>query len=103
MDIIMKKEIQISGKYKLGNKTDSFTGIATFDERENSIYYSWNLLDNNGRSIGGKSLNIGLQQMPAGQDKFEFSKEHAMEGIWKFRIGKDKIVQELNVSGSVSS
>ena len=94
----MKKQLQISGTYTLDNRTDSFTGTITFDERENSIYYSWNLVDKNGKFIAGKSLNVAFQQIPKGHDKFEFSKTHAIEGIKKYRIGRDKIIQELNVS-----
>ena len=93
----MKRKIQIIGTYNLDNKTDSFTGTVTFDERENSIYYSWKLFDKDGKSIGAKSLNLTFQQIPAGHDKFEFSKTHAIEGIKEYRIGRSKIVQELNV------
>jgi len=93
----MKKQIQISGIYKLDNKTDSFTGTVMFDERDNSIYYSWTLLDEKGKSIAGKSLNVAFQQIPEGYDKFEFSKTHAIEGIKNFRIGREKIIHELSV------
>jgi hypothetical protein len=93
----MKKQIRVSGTYKLDNKTDSFTGIVTFDEREHSIYYSWTLLDEKGKSIAGKSLNVTFQQIPAGHDKFEYSKAHAIEGIKKIRIERQRIVQELSV------
>lgn len=93
----MKKQIQISGTYKLDNKTDSFSGTVTFDERENSIYYSWNLFDGDGNSIGGKSVNVAIQQIPAGQDKFKFLQSHAIEGIRKYRIGREKIIQDLRV------
>jgi hypothetical protein len=94
----MKKQIQISGTYTFDKKTDSFTGTITFEERENSIYYTWNLVDKDGKSIGGKSLNVAFQQIPAGHDKFEFSKTHAIQGIKEYRIGRNKIIQELNVS-----
>lgn len=94
----MKKQIQISGTYKLDNKTDSFTGTVTFDERENSIYYSWTLFDEDGESIGGKSLNVAFQQIPAGQDRFEFAQAHAIEGIKEFRIGREKIIQGLSLA-----
>lgn len=93
----MKKQIQISGTYKLDNKTDPFTGTITFDERVNSIYYSWTLFNKDGKSIGGKSLNVAFQQIPAGQDRFEFTKDHAIGGIREYRIGKEKIIQELSV------
>jgi hypothetical protein len=93
----MKKQIEISGTYKLDNKTDSFTGTVTLDERDDSIYYSWTLLDEKGKSIAGKSLNVAFQQIPHGHDKFEFSKAHAIEGIKNFRIERQKIVQELRV------
>lgn len=62
----MKRKIQIIGTYNLDNKTDSFTGTVTFDERENSIYYSWKLFDKDGKSIGAKSLNVTFQPIPAG-------------------------------------
>ena len=93
----MEKQIQISGTYKLDNKTDSFTGTVTFEERENSIYYSWTLFDKDGKLIGGKTLNVAFQQVPGGQDRFEFAKAHAIEGIREFRIGREKIVHELSV------
>lgn len=93
----MKKEIQISGTYELYNKTSSFTGTLTFDEREDLIYYSWNLYDEEGKFLGGKSLPIAFQQIPTGQDKFEYTKAHAIEGIKKYRIGRAKIVKELSV------
>ncbi len=93
----MEKEIKIFGTYKLDNRTEPFSGTVTFDERENSIYYSWNLTNKDGQSIAGKSLNVAFQQIPAGQDRFEFSKEHAIEGIRKYRIGREKIIQELSV------
>ena len=93
----MKKEIKIFGTYKLDNRTEPFSGIVTFDEKENSIYYSWNLINKDGKSIGGKSLNVAFEQIPAGQDRFEFSKEHAIKGIKRYRIGREKIVQELSV------
>jgi hypothetical protein len=93
----MKKQIQISGTYKLDNKTDSFKGTVTVDERENSIYYSWTLFDEDGKSIGAKSLNVAFQQIPVGHDRFEFTKAHAIEGIREFRIGREKIVHELSV------
>jgi hypothetical protein len=94
----MKKQIQILGTYKLDNKTDSFSGTVTFDERENSIYYSWTLFDKEGKRIARKSLNVAYQQIPLEQDKFEFSKTHAIEEIKKYRIGRDKIIQELHTS-----
>ena len=93
----MKRQIQISGTYKLDNKSDSFTGTVTFDERENSFYYSWTLFDKDGKSIAAKSLDITFQQVPAGQDRFEFTKAHALAGIRKFRIGREKIIHELSV------
>ena len=94
----MKKEIQISGTYRIVNKTGSFTGTVTFDERENSIYYNWRLVDNEGQLIAGKSIDASFQEMPIGQDGFEFTKEHAIEGIKKYRIGREKIIKELSVS-----
>lgn len=36
----MNKEIHVSGTYTLDNKTDSFTGVVTFEERENSIVFT---------------------------------------------------------------
>jgi len=42
-------------------------------------------------------MNVAFQQIPAGQDRSEFSKVHAIEGIKKYKIGRDKIVQELSV------
>jgi hypothetical protein len=94
----MKRQIQILGTYKLDDKTDSFSGTVTFDERENSIYYSWNLFDKEGKRIAGKSLHVAYQQIPVGQDRFEFSKAHAIEGIKEYRIGRDKIIKELRTS-----
>ena len=93
----MKRQIQISGTYKLDNRTDSFTGTVTFDERENSVYYSWTLSDKAGKSIGEKSFNVAHQQIPVGQDILEFSKAHALQGIKEYKIGRKKIIQELNV------
>jgi hypothetical protein len=98
----MKKQIQISGTYTLNNKTDSYFGTVTFDERESSIYYSWTLFDKEGRTIGGRSLDVAFQQIPAGEDRFEFAKAHAIEGIRKFRIGREIIIQELCVSSSAN-
>src|SRR5688572_13586678 len=97
IDLQMKKQIKILGTYKLEDKSEPFTGTITLDERENSIYYTWNLFDRDGKSIGGKSLNVSFQQIPAGHDRFEFSEAHAMEGIKKYRIGRNKIIHELNV------
>jgi hypothetical protein len=93
----MKRAIEISGTYKMQNKTEPFSGTVTFDEREGSIYYSWELTNKNGQSIGAKSLKVALEQVPYGQDIFEFSKKHAIEGIRKYRVGREKIIQELNV------
>ena len=93
----MKKQIQISGTYKFDNKSGLFTGTVSFDERENLIYYIWNLRDEQGNNLGGKARPIAFQQIPFGQDKLEFSKAHALEGIRKFRIGREKIIQELHV------
>jgi len=90
----MKKQLQISGTYKLDGKTDSFTGTITFNERANSIYYSCYLFDKDGKSIGGKSMNVAFQQIPAGHGRFEFSKAHAIEGIKEYRIGRNKIILE---------
>ena len=81
----------------MDDRLDSFTGTITFDERESSIYYSWNLFDKDGKSICGKSLNVAFQQIPAGQDRFEFTKDHAIEGIREYRIGRNKIIHELRV------
>ena len=97
IELPMKKEIQISGTYRFNNKTGSFTGTVTLDQRENSIYYTWNLRDNEGKSLGNKSMPVAFQQIPIGQDKFEFSKAHAIEGIRNYRIGREKIIQELNI------
>jgi hypothetical protein len=68
-----------------------------FDERDKCIYYSWNLHDNQGNFLGGKSRPVAFQQIPPGHDRIEFAKAHALEGIRKFRIGRDKIIQELHV------
>jgi hypothetical protein len=81
----------------LDNKTDSFNGTVAFDERENSMYYSWTLFDKDGKLIGTKSLNVAFQQVPVGQDRLEFTKAHAIQGIREFRIGREKIIQELRV------
>jgi hypothetical protein len=97
LHLLMKKEIKISGRYKLHGKIDSFTGTVTFDERENSIYYSWNLRDKDGQNLVNRSMPVSFQQIPHGQDKYEFSKLHAIEGIRKYRIGREYIIQELNV------
>jgi hypothetical protein len=43
-------------------------------------------------------LNVAFQQIPAGQDKFEFSMTHAIEGIKEYRIARNKIIEELDVS-----
>jgi hypothetical protein len=93
----MKKQMQISGTYKFGDKSGLFTGTVTFDERENMIYYGWGLRDEQGNNLGSKARPILFQQIPAGQDKLEFSKAHALEGIRRFRIGRERIVQTLNV------
>lgn len=93
----MKKEIKISGTYSFGNKTGPFTGTLTIEERENLIYYTWNLRDNEGKLLAGKGMPVAFQQIPLGQDKFEFSMKHALEGIRKYRIGREKIIQELMV------
>ncbi|MEJ1242563.1 hypothetical protein WBG78_30750 [Chryseolinea sp. T2] len=94
----MERQIQILGTYQLDNKTDSFTGTVTFNERENSIYYSWRLVDKEGKSIAEKSLNVAFQEIPEGQDRFEFSKKHAIEGIRRYRIGREEIIIELSES-----
>ena len=41
---------------------------------------------------------IAFQQIPLGDDKFEFAKTHAIEGLRKYKVGRDKLIQELNVS-----
>jgi hypothetical protein len=89
--------MQISGTYKFNNKSGLFTGTVTFDERENLIYCSWILRDEQGNNLGGKSRPIAFQQIPLGQDKLEVSKAHAVEEIRKFRIGRERIIQELTV------
>jgi hypothetical protein len=94
----MKMQLQISGTYNLNNKTDSFAGTITFDEKESSIYYNWYLNDKDGQPIASKSVNVMFQEIPAGHDKFEFLRRHAIEGIKKYRIGRNMIIQELNVS-----
>lgn len=91
----MEKKLRISGTFNLDNKTDSFVGTITFNESENSIYYTWNLLDNDGKLIGAKSLTVPFQQIPAGVDRFEFTQDHAIQGIKNYRIGRTKIIQEL--------
>ena len=93
----MKKEIRISGTCRLNGVIGPFTGTVTFDERENLIYYSWNLYDKEGQSLAHRSMPVTSQQIPVGQDKFEFTKAHAIEGIRKYRIGREKIIQELSV------
>lgn len=89
--------MKLSGMYKLNNKTDPFTGTITFEERNDLIYYSWNLYDQEGKFLGHKSIPIPFHQIPAGQDRFEFSKGHAIEGIRQFRIGRQKVIEELSV------
>jgi hypothetical protein len=93
----MKKQTKLFGSYKIGNRIEPFSGTVRFDERENSIYYSWNLTNIDRRSIAEKSLNVGFQQIPVGQDRFEFSRKHAIERIKKYRMGREKIIQELRV------
>ena len=93
----MKKEIRISGTYRFNGVAGPFTGTVAFDERENLIYYSWNLYDKEGQSLAHRSMPVTSQQIPVGQDKFEFRKAHAIEGIRKYRIGREKIIQELSV------
>ena len=91
----MNRELRVFGLYRVGKITDSFTGIVTFEERGNSIYYSWTLLDKEGILIGAKSLNVEFQQIPPGKDRFDFVKAHAIQGIEEYRIGREKIVREL--------
>jgi hypothetical protein len=83
--IQMKKQIQIFGTYKVDDRTDSFTGTVAFDEKENAIYYSWTLLNKDGKSTPEKSLSVTFEQIPSRQDRFEFTKVHAIEGIRKYR------------------
>jgi hypothetical protein len=93
----MKKELKISGTYKFDNKSAPFTGIVTFEERENLIYYTWTVRDNEGNPLAARGMPVAFQQIPLGQDKFEFSKQHAIEGIRKYRIRREKIIHELKV------
>ena len=92
----MKKQIRILGTYKLDRKIDSFTGTVSFDERENSIYYSWALFNKDGKLLGGKSLNVEFLKIPEGHDRFEFAKAHAIEGIRRYRIGRMKLILEMS-------
>lgn len=93
----MNRQIQISGAYELDNKSGQFTGTVTFEERENSYYYSWILFDKEGKSIAAKSFDVIFQKKSAGQDRFEFTKTHALVGICEFQIGREKIIHELSV------
>jgi hypothetical protein len=94
----MKNDIKISGIYSFDGVTGPFKGTVTFDEGEDVIYYRWNLYDKEGQFLGHRSMPVRFQQIPRGQDKLEFAREHAMEGIRRYRIGRQKIVLKLYVS-----
>ena len=99
----MNRQIKISGRYVLDKVEKPFTGIISFENRENSIYYTWKLNDLDGTFIAFKSRNIDFNQIPVNQDKLRYVEEHAIENINRLRIGRDKIIKALTVETSTSS
>ena len=77
----MKKQIQISGIYKHNNKSGPFTGMVTFDERENLIYYTWDLRDEQGNSLGFRGMPVAFQQIPMEKKSWSFLKHMRWRGL----------------------
>ena len=94
----MENQMNLSGTYKYNDKGGQFTGTVTFDDRQHLIYYSWLLRDGDGNILGGKSMPIYNQHVPVGEDRLEFSRKHALEGIKKFRIGREYVIHELIIT-----
>ena len=91
------KDIQISGTFQLDNKKGEYNGQISFREDKESIYYTWKLVDSHNDSIAGQSRTIHFKQIPPDADLKEFTINHSIESIKRYRLGREKIILTLEV------
>ncbi len=68
-----------------------FCGRIRFERIGDGINYKWHLEDEDGKFVGYRSRGVSVRVIPPGQDHFEYALAHAIEGIRRYRMGRQKV------------
>jgi hypothetical protein len=67
-----------------------FGGRIRFEKRAAGIYYIWRLEDQDGQFLGLVSRGVLLRVIPPGHDAWDDALAHAVEGIRRYRMNRQK-------------
>lgn len=67
----------------------------TFEGREDSIYYCWEIIDKAGTPLAGKCLLISRRTIDI--NELDFAINHAVTGINNYRINRQRVFQVENI------
>lgn len=81
----------VKGFHYFNAKPEPFTGELTFRKSENGIGYSWQLLSEDGKSLGYKTQGVHRNTIPQDVDDFEFTLSHAIEGLKRYRVNRKRV------------
>jgi hypothetical protein len=86
------KHAYVSGlsHYNANPSGKRFGGRIRFEKGANYIGYTWLLEDENGQFLGFVSRSVSLRVIPPGQDQFDCALHHAIEGIRRYRMNRQK-------------
>jgi hypothetical protein len=66
-----------------------FRGRVELDLRGDCVYYIWRVETTDGELVASGSRAVSLRVVPSGQDAMEFALDHALEGIRRYRVGRE--------------
>jgi hypothetical protein len=68
-----------------------FGGRIRFEKGTGGIGYTWRLEDENGEFLSLVTRPVSLRVIPPGHDPFDYALTHAIEGIRRYRMGRQKV------------
>ena len=68
-----------------------FTGTVRLERREACIYYTWALHDEEGQFLSYVGRPVSFRAIPRGQDAMEWALQHAIEGIRRYRMNRQRV------------
>lgn len=67
-----------------------FHGTIEIERRDGCMYYVWRLQDDQGEFLAQVGQSVSFCVIPDGQDPFEYTLSHAIEGLRRYRIGRKR-------------
>lgn len=74
-------------RYRAG---ESFVGRVCLELRPDCVYYTCRLEAKDGEFLGSVSRPVSLRVVPDGEDPLEFALSHAVEGVRRYRFGRER-------------